>query len=237
MPAAIDINLGELQDELARAKADLDRWTSSCRASVSCAQQENAKHIAMSEQEVHRLKQRVSYFEQASSEKHRVLKSKNAELEAGRAELSRLASQEEDITGKLSALREEVQTKKANVDLESELLADEGAVRNMKFNALCEALNLYQSRLGLRFDRVEDGGMLWLVFTNIDPSNWAREFSFAVKVHENNVYEVVQCNPPVDEVEGLAKALNESLDFSKFVCQMRRQFRRIVTAEIGARSS
>ena len=98
------------------------------------------------------------------------------------------------------------------------------------------------------------GGNLSFVFTNIDPSDYARQFSFGVKVHNGKQYAgkncwqtdrlswhmvnaefydslchaVTACEPPVTGLDGLLESLNRgNLQFSAFVHSIRRQFQHL----------
>jgi hypothetical protein len=63
--------------------------------------------------------------------------------------------------------------------------------------------------------------------TLIDPENPARPFTFAVLVNSKNKYEVLRCEPKVD-FDPLLSSLNQDNNFSVFVQNMRRLFKKLV---------
>lgn len=88
----------------------------------------------------------------------------------------------------------------------------------------------FYKRLGLDFDGLGED-LLHLRFTKIDPRDLDREFTFSVKVTEDDVYDIRDVNPPVEGVAEMVEELNETNDFSYFVRRMRREFVAIVAKE------
>lgn len=60
------------------------------------------------------------------------------------------------------------------------------------------------------------------IFTNLDPENPARKFSFLLQVNDNDKYEITDCQPSLDVslLVELANVLNETDDMSYLVRRM-----------------
>ena len=69
---------------------------------------------------------------------------------------------------------------------------------------------------------------LRLTFTNIDPADPMRAFSFQVFVDGGDQYHVESCEPAVSGLDELIDALNTGNDFSAFVLNMRKRFKALV---------
>ena len=69
---------------------------------------------------------------------------------------------------------------------------------------------------------------LKLVFTQIDASAPGREFAVEVRVKEE-AYESTACSPPLaaGELEGMVSELNADKNFSAFVRNVRKAFRKL----------
>jgi len=70
------------------------------------------------------------------------------------------------------------------------------------------------------------------VFTLVDPRDPARAFEFAVKVLEDNTYQVTSCAPPLDCLPQLSHLLRQENRFADFVKGARGGFAALVQREI-----
>lgn len=89
-------------------------------------------------------------------------------------------------------------------------------------------LDYYRTRLGFRFERPSDNtDGLRMIFTNIDPCRYEREFFFSLAVNDAHAWELVECEPSLDPA--VTSRLHEDLlahnDLSAFVRGMRKAFK------------
>ena len=68
----------------------------------------------------------------------------------------------------------------------SDLDSQDSSMRKKKL-ALEMGHELYETRLGLKFDKTNDGSLVFKM-RNIDPSFPSREFSFSIRVEEDEKY-------------------------------------------------
>jgi hypothetical protein len=63
-------------------------------------------------------------------------------------------------------------------------------------------------------------------FTELDPKDPARQFSFLLDADLDEAYDVQECDPPLDSrtLEAISDRFNESDDMSEFIRGMRRAF-------------
>ena len=80
--------------------------------------------------------------------------------------------------------------------------------------------------LGLDFVRCDENGALKFQFTKIDVSDVDRIFGFTLKITNDDLYVVDDCEPYLDDdvVMKLANELNETEDYPYFMRGMRRAF-------------
>ncbi|CAG8837091.1 7263_t:CDS:2, partial [Racocetra persica] len=83
-------------------------------------------------------------------------------------------------------------------------------------------LKRFTDRLAFTMEGVRDDAILF-TFTCIYENDPSQPCSFTLDVGET-IYTVLECNPPLDQIEELVTLLNESRDFYTFVKRMRQAF-------------
>lgn len=151
------------------------------------------------------------------------------ELEAEQALEETNAAKElaEGLPEQLSLLRERVRLEKMSLDQAA--AKTKGSSALSKLEALRHAARTYSERLGLKFEYGAEE-KLRLVFKYIDANAPEREFAFAVRLRDA-MYEVVECEPALREMDGLLRECNRSNDFGAFVRGVRKAF--VAHAERG----
>jgi hypothetical protein len=143
-----------------------------------------------------------------------------AELERLTAQESKLPPEQQRLTQQLSQCRSLVVQREAGCESTQ-------AAKEQKLNELDKGCALYRGRLGLAFERVGEE-RLRLTFTNIDPADPMRAFSFQVFVDGGDQYHVESCEPAVSGLDEAIDVLNTGNDFSAFVRTMRKRFKALV---------
>jgi len=83
---------------------------------------------------------------------------------------------------------------------------------------------MYQNRLGLKFERLSDGCLV-IKMWQIDPANPGKQFRFSIRLNEDESYNVKDCEPMVENLEELVEELNASNSLSLFVRSVRKEWR------------
>lgn len=86
-----------------------------------------------------------------------------------------------------------------------------------------EAISWYNRVLGFR---IECGHGVKFIFSNINPKNENEQYSFVIR-HENEIYTLLDCNPPLNDTRELICELNKSNGLFKFVRIMREKFQEV----------
>ena len=133
---------------------------------------------------------------------------------------------ETELPQKIQAKTEQVDQEQENLNERKKEVDAKKEGRMLRKNELSKGVTFYKERLGLSFERMPDNSLSFRL-TLIDPENPGRPFTFAVLVNSKNRYEVLRCEPRVD-YEALLNNLNETNNFSSFVQQMRRLFKKMV---------
>jgi len=129
---------------------------------------------------------------------------------------------DEELPQEISELRAIAERAEASLNEAKMNLSTATTAHSEKLNSLEQGVKHYAAT-GLTFDRAGDN-KLKLTFTQIDPSNPGREFSFTLNVNDQNKYEVTDCDPEMSIVGKLVEKVNNDNDFGAFVKAMRKGF-------------
>ena len=140
------------------------------------------------------------------------------ELQIRKEEVMREAEENKENVGNFDAL---------NSKKSQEIALKEKSV-GTTMDKFQKGVEFFESNLGLRFENMEDE-LLKLAFTCICDERPGDEFVVVMKVVER-VYEVRECRPQVPDIDRMLDELNETNNFCKFLCQLRKQFKSIAAA-------
>jgi len=153
------------------------------------------------------------------------------------AEETDMIRERENLVGNCSSingLKEEVgqirqnkqETQKSIEQSEERLRKDlaqmSGSEADRKVQDLEAQLSKLENVLGLKLVRSTHGPLI-LTFTNIDRSNPDKVFSLQIKVVDR-VWQFVDSNPTLPNIDELIRTLNETNNISGFVSTVRRSF-------------
>jgi hypothetical protein len=127
----------------------------------------------------------------------------------------------------------EIEEEREKIRLASVRLELDGIHKKLDntINDLNQAIKKYSS-LGLEFQRSQ-GESMKFIFTQIDPKNHSRPFSFTIFVDSNDSYILVETFPVLDSVfcVNTVQMLNQDNDIGKFVFRVRQSFAKYVSNE------
>lgn len=171
----------------------------------------------------HQLKN-VTDTHEANIAKLRAVEKHIEELNSLQVALKAVKEQMDDALLHKEKNEELMQRLKAETDKYKQMqVAKEMSVATVK-KELDKAADWCRSRFALQLKKVS-GGRLQLVFTRIDYKDQAKPFYFSVKVNEDKSYSVSDCVPPIADLDGLVKKLNDTNNFRSFVIVVRQCFK------------
>ncbi|XP_022851124.1 kinetochore protein spc25 [Olea europaea var. sylvestris] len=135
-----------------------------------------------------------------------------------------------DTKARIEELKEIVENQRAKKDEYANIISKQSealAAYEEKCNQITEheeqieeAISWYNRVLGFR---IECGHGVKFIFSNINPDNANEQYSFVIR-HENEIYTLLDCNPPLNDTRELIGELNKSNGLFKFVRTMREKF-------------
>ncbi|KAK1280815.1 hypothetical protein QJS04_geneDACA002769 [Acorus gramineus] len=149
--------------------------------------------------------------------------------ENARKEAKRIAINESlsVLRSKTEELTKIVQDQKARRD-ESTLIMSQQSISSEEKNSedtecakgLEESTAWYHKVLGFH---IEGGHGVKFIFNKINKRNPDEEYTFTIR-HEHDIYTLLKCDPPLDDIKDLIKELNHTNSLFKFVRTMRERF-------------
>ncbi|KAL2492582.1 Kinetochore-Ndc80 complex [Abeliophyllum distichum] len=138
-----------------------------------------------------------------------------------------------DTKARIEELKEIVENQRAKKDEYADIISQQSealAAYEEKCNQnsehkeqIEEAISWYNKVLGFH---IECGHGVKFIFTNINLENPNEQYSFVIR-HENEIYTLLDCNPPLNGTRDLISELNKSNGLFKFVRKMREKFQEI----------
>ncbi|KAK9823360.1 hypothetical protein WJX72_002198 [[Myrmecia] bisecta] len=223
------LDVDTLDDELAGVRKKFERWATHKLTSLEDLRRTHLEAVSVWKDNIQALERRQEELSLQAGRLRQRLETERGSEAALQAELAVVQAEQAALPKQISKLQEALAHETNKLSHREAAIADETLVKEKKLEALRQAVQVYRCRLGLEFKHTNDSQEeLQLVFTQIDRQHTEREFMFAVRVMDENQYEVTKCNPEVDALPALLQRLNESKNFSKFVRGMRRHFQQLV---------
>jgi len=215
----------DLRNEMVEAQAQITRFVTeqkACADSVALRVQRMLEVDKENHTQLRKDQDAVAAAEETLQQNARELSS---EIERVGADLEKLTGQESKLPVEQQRLTQQLSTSRALVAQREAGFEQAVAAKEHKLTELDKGIALYKTRLGLEFERVGEDSSLRLIFTNIDPADPMRQFSFHVFVDGGDKYHVQSCEPLVQGLDSLVDALNAKNDFGAFVHSMRKGFK------------
>lgn len=225
------IDLDALHKELEQARSNVEMWMARRELSMKEQVAVHKTNMAVAEEEYVSLVEREKDLAAAAEELARRQEYQQAELDTLQEEAAQAKELGEDLPQQLQVLREQVTTEKDELERESTKVKGDEMVKAQMLQAHLSAVDLYRTRLGLRFE-IGDAEELRFFYRHVDPADHEREFMVAVRVVDAGGYELMDCDPDMgDAAQRLLAECNRTDNLSGFVRGVRKLFRESVAEE------
>ncbi|GBF93798.1 hypothetical protein Rsub_06130 [Raphidocelis subcapitata] len=223
------IDTDELQQELDKTQAAFKKWAAGTTRVANDCKASFLRGVRTASADVESLNERYYKLERQAAEVQQYMSRDVAERDALRSMSESLGGEKAALQRRLWQLRAELEAETAGAQAAEQELQRERSTQDNRLGALDKVLRLYASVLGLEL--VPGDEELNLIFRLIDPRDPARAFKFAVRVLEDNTYEVTSCEPRLDCLDELSGLLRQENRFADFVKAARRGFAALVKRE------
>ncbi|KDO30976.1 hypothetical protein SPRG_04164 [Saprolegnia parasitica CBS 223.65] len=220
----LDLPLDQHLEGVDRALAT---WTEAEKRRIEDAQRACVSEVAKDEQELRQLQERQTSLQASAKTAEANREQQKRSIHGREHELRGLQAQVLKVEPVLAGLKSREALHLGNVAKVNEESARMTQAHQTVVDELMKGIHMYQ-KLGLVIDRKGENN-LGFVFTQIDPQNPEREFSFALRMHERqDVFAVEHCIPDVADAPMLLDQLNQTGNMSAFVRAMRQRYKSLV---------
>eukprot|EP00873_Tetraselmis_striata_P022125 jgi/Tetstr1/442389/TSEL_030515.t1 len=220
------IDVSQLQFELQTAQAEFNKWAGDLTESLDTLEQGHRQALQDGGEEIAQMSKEKTELEAESERLNAKLDADRSQFEAATAALKAAREEEGRLPELLQELRIEEETLSKALQRQEEASRQSATKNEGKLTVLRDAVGQYHRHLGMEF-RPQDDGRLQVVLTQVDHGQPGRAFSFHVLILEDGKYQVSSYQPELPAAAALEAELNATLDFSKFVRCVRREFRQL----------
>ncbi|XP_057293694.1 uncharacterized protein LOC130622270 [Hydractinia symbiolongicarpus] len=215
----------ELKEDLKATEGYLiDNWFEDAKEKIAENHQNESEYVKNASEQISNLRKEVQKYTQKEKELDLSSEQKTA-VENLTNELNRLLIASEEQVSIASKEQENVKSmEEGNVKMEQSLQEKESKV-DTKLEKLEKGKRFFEENLQLKLEIFPDSHLKFN-FTCIDEADVDRIFSFSLKVIGTpGIYKVIDCCPPIKDVDILLAELNKSNDLKGFLCKMRKGFK------------
>uniref|UniRef100_A0A7S3A8N0 Kinetochore protein SPC25 n=2 Tax=Rhodosorus marinus TaxID=101924 RepID=A0A7S3A8N0_9RHOD len=211
----------QLGDNLEKARKQFDSWASEQVGAQELLKQQHAKSVGDLSRSIDELKERETEAKKEQADFNRKLENQKQELEDLRAGISRLGLRKQTLPEKKEQLAEAIRSVKDETHVQRKDLDAATREMNTALASFNSTIELYEKYLGLKFEVQEES--LKFIFTDIDPSDRERAFTFCLRF-DGEVCRVFDCQPPLGNTSNMTTSMGNRRELSGLVLAMRKLF-------------
>ena len=220
-----------LLSEIERSNQILSRWVDKKKNALESSDEKYKQEVEQHVCTIYSLKEGKTQLENAREYHNNLKMQQQKQLENVSNETKQLSTQKQELH-KLYQ-NAELEEEREKIRLASVRLELDGIHKKLDntINDLSQGMTKYTS-LGLEFQRSQ-GESMKFIFTQIDPKQHSRQFSFTIFVDSDDLYNLVETAPILDSIfcVNTVQMLNQDNDIGKFVFRMRQAFIKYVSRE------
>ncbi|CAG8620203.1 1622_t:CDS:2 [Cetraspora pellucida] len=227
----INFNYEELRKKLDSFE-DINSYVDNVKKTLILKKQQWQNTLASEKSNITRHNEEIKSFEKnqksliASEAKFIQDKSEKKEIHKLQTEVSNLKIDENTIIERKNFLVMQIDAMKKEIQKQRDSIVAKQISLEAQLSKNEPELKRFADRLAFTMEGARDDAIIFS-FTCIYENDSSQPCSFTLDVGES-IYTVLECNPPLDQIEELVAQLNESRDFYTFVKRMRHAFRKQV---------
>jgi len=193
------------------------------RAQLKAFSRQHRESVKEHDAQIALLKQRRKKLKQLGEQVSREYEKENRQIGKLERDLKGLKSVEESAPKQLEAIQSHLEEEQLAFEEKRKVASDRAAFVESRTTELQKAISTYSKWLSLEIDSVVKD-ITRFTFTNLDPADFKRPFTFSVTLTQSGDYEVLTCLPNVEYGPSLL-LLNQSKSLLNFFVSMRKLFK------------
>ncbi|EGD82994.1 hypothetical protein PTSG_03630 [Salpingoeca rosetta] len=218
-----DPQLAQIQQQVAEAQHEFDTWVSSVNNTFETKQQEHKRSVLASRDNIKHLREQISSKATEKQANEKVARKQEQERNDIEDKISAVHKETEQLLSVDQRLNQEIAALNAEKDRVLQEIEEVKQENDSACARKTQGIEWYQDRLGWSM-KTKKRDTLSMRFTQIDPDDRDRPFSFDLVVKPNDTYEAVNMEPKID-VQPLLDELNTNNNLGRFLFRVRNAFK------------
>jgi Chromosome segregation protein Spc25 len=219
-----------LRLELEKTNQSFERWADRQDEFLSSSSTTFQRQMEECDCTIKALKENDTQLDEAKILHETIKQQQKAELSSIMEQLDKLRVHQRVLEEQCLRVDEEERNEMKRLDQTREEYEITRQRTEQSMNDLTFGIRQYM-HLGLEFLKVA-GERMKFVYTQIDPSDHKREFSFQMFVDERDIYQLVETSPQIQPAvaRAILQQFNDDNDIGRFVLSIRKEFKKMVAS-------
>jgi hypothetical protein len=152
------------------------------------------------------------------------LQNEESEIQTLELELTKIQAEQNSLPTLISEVKALLKVEQQVAQEEADGIATRESSQDKVLSGIRSTLLMYKERLGLSLQQNRDNGSLAVGFRHINEEHPEQQFIVTVRILEDNLFQVLSCEPKLDALQDLVDTLNADNDFATFIRNIRKAF-------------
>ncbi|RIB24967.1 chromosome segregation protein Spc25-domain-containing protein [Gigaspora rosea] len=206
---------------------DINNYADIVKKSLTLKKQQWQNNLASEKSNIARHNEEIKSFEKKQKSLIATLDKEKKEIHKLQAEVSNLKVEENTVNERKNFLVMQIDAMKKEIQKQRDSIVAKQLSLEAQLSKNEPELKRFVDRLAFTMEGARDDAITF-TFTCIYENDSSQPCSFTLNVVP--IYTVLECNPPLDQIEELVSQLNTSRDFYTFVKRIRLAFRELARA-------
>eukprot|EP00457_Paulinella_chromatophora_P009883 gb/GEZN01009964.1/.p1 GENE.gb/GEZN01009964.1/~~gb/GEZN01009964.1/.p1 ORF type:complete len:296 (-),score=52.34 gb/GEZN01009964.1/:358-1245(-) len=203
--------------------AVFDAWTNQQTSNCDNVRAAHTEAVKATKARMSSAEREISSLENTLAKKQQDVSIQKQNIRQTQTTLAETQAQRDILPKQLASLKMQAEQTQRTLTAKQKRVEQLDKEMRDKLDQLQKGIHYYSDRLGLDFE--QSGGIFFMKFHLIDPANLEAYYSIGLVIDPDSYqYRVLNCNPPIDNMEELIQRLNLTEDFSRFVQSVRARF-------------
>lgn len=152
------------------------------------------------------------------------LQNEETAIQTLESELAKVQAEQNSLPTLISEVKAMLSVEQQAAEAEAQEISIRELSQDKSLSGIKSTLVMYKERLGLYLQQNKDSGSLEIGFRHINKDDPDQQYKVTVRILEDNLFQVLSCEPKINSLEDLVDTLNADNDFAAFIRNIRRAF-------------
>ena len=152
------------------------------------------------------------------------LQNEETAIQTLESELAKVQAEQNSLPTLISEVKAMLSVEQQAAEAEAQEISIRELSQDKSLSGIKSTLVMYKERLGLYLQQNKDSGSLEIGFRHINKDDPDQQYKVTVRILEDNLFQVLSCEPKINLLEDLVDTLNADNDFAAFIRNIRKAF-------------